>query len=405
MWLAVRRPVGALLASTLLAVTGCGGPEAAPPPGSDVGDWDAVLVEAQGRTVRWALPEADPRLVEVLEREVTPRLADLGVSLDLVAADQPADLVGVDSAGLAAGLGGGSGEDRWRCDWAQQLPNADLVDTRSPALRRDLGADAPGCGSPWRQAHASLVYDADVLAPGDVASVEALLAWARSEPGRFTYPAPPDPTGTLVLRTVLDATIGGPGELAREVDEASDQYAGAARRLWERLVDLAPSLWRGGATYPATARDVERLYATGDVDAYLTLAPERVAPQVADGTYRPSTTQAVPAPGNHGDPSWLALPADADAPSQAAALVLADVLLDPEVQLAMWRDAGAAPVVDPARTEPAVRRGFETTPQSLAGPGGISLVELTRRPRPELAQVYVEGLVGSWAEEVTRSSG
>lgn len=398
MWPVVRRPVAALAAVVLVAVAGCaGGPEAAPRPGPDVDDWDAVLAQAQGQRLSWGLSGADPGVIEVLQREVAPRLAARGVDLALVAPGEgDPDAFSVGSAAAAAGLE----EDRWRCDWAQRLPSAGLV-ARSPALRGDRGADRPGCAAPWRQAHASLVYDAAVLAPDDVASVGRVLAWARTEPGRFTYPAPPDPTGTLVLRTVLDATIGGPGELVREVDEASDQYAGAARRLWERLVDVAPALWRGGAAYPATARDVERLYARGEIDAYLTLAPERVPPRVADGTYRAATRQTVPAPGNLGDPSWLVVPAAADAPTQAAAMVLAEVLLDPEVQLALWQDAGAAPAIDPARTGPAVRRGFAAAPS----PAGLSLAALTRRPRPELAQVYVTGLVQGWADEVLPPPG
>ena len=391
----------AVVGGVVLTLAGCGTPTATPEPAAD--DWGSVLADARGQSVRWGLPGSDAGLVAVLEREVTPRLAALGVRLELAARSEPdLDALSLRSRDVATGLG----EEGWHCDWAQRLPNADLVDTRSPQLRVDLGAEQPGCTSPWRQAHATLVHDIDALDPDDAESIEALLAWAGREPGRFTYPAPPDPTGMLALRTILDDTIGGPGELVREVDEASDQYAGAARRLWERLDAVAPGLWRGGAAYPPSARDVERLYARGEIDAYLTLNPERVAPRVADGTYRASTRQSVPAPGNLGDPSWLVVPGDEQAPgAQAGALVLADVLLEPEVQLALWREAGVAPAIDPARTEPAVRPSLVAAFGTPPDPGGLSLAELTRHPRPELAQVYVRGLEGTWADEVPRSAG
>ncbi len=50
----------------------------------------------------------------------------------------------------------------------------------------------------------------------------------------------------MAVRTILYDTVGGPAPLAGAFDEG--KYAPAATKLWTRLNDVEPALWRGGST-------------------------------------------------------------------------------------------------------------------------------------------------------------
>ncbi|MCY7395815.1 MAG: ABC transporter substrate-binding protein [Nocardioides sp.] len=408
-----RRPLAVLgpVLALALSLAACGGGPAPSAPTADSADWDAVLAEADGQSVRWYLYGGDDVLNTVIDEEVAPRLAELGVTLEPVRIDDTADAVnkvlGEQQAGRTSGgsvdaiwingenFATGVQADLWRCGWSQDLPNARYVDLEAPEVQRDFGTPVEGCESAWQQASSALVYDSADLRPDDVASVSGLLDWARANPGRFTYPAPPDFTGSMAVRTILYDTVDGPGSLVSDAGEASDQYAAVTRLLWARLNAAAPTLWRGGETYPQSQEDVEKLYADGEISAYFTYGPGAVAQKVEDGSYPGSTREAVPSSGNISNTSFVAIPANAE--HQAGALVLADVLQDPEVQLALYEAAGIYPAIDLARTSPEIQAAFAAAPLS---PSVLSIEELTRNAQPELASVFLSGIEQDWTREV-----
>ena len=65
-----------------------------------------------------------------------------------------------------------------------------------------------GQESPWQSATFVYAYDSARTAapPRDL---DALLAYAKAHPGRVTYPAPPDFTGSAFVRQVVAGQ--GPG--------------------------------------------------------------------------------------------------------------------------------------------------------------------------------------------------
>ncbi len=81
--------------------------------------------------------------------------------------------------------------DLWRCGWADELPNAEYVDLTDPAIEADFGVPVEGCEAAWQQASSALVYDSAELSSADVASVDALLAWAAKQPGSLHLPRSP----------------------------------------------------------------------------------------------------------------------------------------------------------------------------------------------------------------------
>jgi putative spermidine/putrescine transport system substrate-binding protein len=399
----------ALAAALAAALTGCAAGSAAPAPGLDPADWPGVLNAARGRTLDWYLSRGDDAINAVVDGYVTDRLAENGITLNVVpvadiadavdkalgerqagrTADGTVDAIWINGENFAAGKQAGL----WYCGYPAALPNARYVDLADPAVATDFGVPVDGCEAAWQRANSALVYDSAQLGESDVASLVTLTDWVRSHPGRFTYPAPPDSTGSMVVRTFLYGTAGDPSVLAGPFNE--ELYAQVADRLWPRLNALERSLWRGGATYPTSQDAVEQLYATGEIAAFFTYDPGAVGDRVADGTYPPTTRTAVPSIGNISDVSSVAIPANS--PDVAAALVLANLLQDPQTQLRFYADASVYPVIDLDRTDPGVRQQFAAVPRS---PAVLPVEELAARALPELDQRYVTAAEDGWTVQV-----
>jgi putative spermidine/putrescine transport system substrate-binding protein len=404
----LRRPA-LLTAAALALVAACSAPAPEPAAAPDPADWDAVLAQARGQTLDWYLYGGDDAVNGFVADYVTPRLAELGVTLATVPVTDTADALNKVLGEVQAGrttdgtvdaiwingenFATGKQAGLWFCGYPAALPNARHVDLTDPAVATDFGTPVDGCEAAWQQASSALVYDSSQLTEADVASLDALEAWARANPGRFTYPAPPDFTGSMVVRTFLYDTGGDPDALPGPFDAA--RFAPVAERLTARLQALEPALWRAGATYPTSQEAVEQLYATGEIAAYFTYGPGTVGNRVADGTFPATTRQAVPDVGNIGNVSNIAIPVNS--PDKAAAMVLANLLQDPQTQLRFYADAGIYPAIDVATTDPATQEAFAAVRPS---PSVLPLEELTANVRPELDSGYVGAVDDAWTAGV-----
>ena len=134
--------------------------------------------------------------------------------------------------------------------------------------------------------------------------------------------------------------IGGPAPLAGPFDAA--KYAPAAAELWARLNALKPALWRGGTTYPQTQDAVEKLYSDGEISAYFTYGPGAVGDKVRNGAVPAIDPRGGAVAGQHRQ-QQLPRQSPTTPHTEAAALVLANVLEDPQTQLALYKAEGIYP--------------------------------------------------------------
>ncbi len=167
---------------------------------------DDVLTPAAARagvTLR-RVPVADTK--EAMNRLLAERQAGTD--------DGAVDLVWVNGDNFATG----KQADAWLCGWSEDLPNMCCVDPGDPLVAEDFGTPVEGCEAPWHKAQFTLVYDAAKVDDPPTTMPE-VLEWARAHPGRFTYPAPPDFTGSVFVRQVLYATAGGHEEVPAQFDQ------------------------------------------------------------------------------------------------------------------------------------------------------------------------------------------
>jgi len=282
----------------------------------------------------------------------------------------------------------------WRCEWAGRLPHSDLLDPDDPLVTTDFGVQTEGCESPWHKAQFTFVYDAGRV-PNPPDSMDGLMRWVEQHPGRFTYPAPPDFTGSVFLRQALYATAGGVEEVPLTYD--AEAFEELAPPTYDRLEALEPSLWREGETYPRDVAALDQLFADGQVDFTMTYGPATLTGLVEDGTFPESTRVLALEEGTVGNASFLAIPVTSGQPE--AAMVVADLALSPEQQ-ALKADPevwGQFTVLDHSRLDEEQQQVFDDLPRSPVVP---PYEVLSENANPELGPEWVPALDEGWRRQV-----
>ncbi|MCA1783329.1 MAG: ABC transporter substrate-binding protein, partial [Intrasporangiaceae bacterium] len=258
----------------------------------------------------------------------------------------------------------------------------------------DFGTPVDGCESPWHKAQFSLVYDSARVSDPPT-TLAGVLDWAERNPGRFTYPAPPDFTGSVFVRQVLYSVSGGYANVSAQFDQAA--YDDLTPALWQRLRDLEASLWREGRTYPRDSVALDTLFADGEVDFTMTYGPATLTELVANGTFPPTTAVLPLDEGTVGNASFLAIPATSG--QTEGAMVVADIALSPEQQAAkadpgVW---GQFTVLSMERLADGDRALFDALPSSPVVP---AYDVLSANANPELSATWVPEIDEGWRTEV-----
>lgn len=371
--------------------------------------WDEVVAAAEGQTVKLWMYGGDEQGNAYVNDVLVPAAAEQGVTLEQVPiADTPdalnrilsevqagetdgeVDLVWVNGNNFGTGKEAGA----WECGWTDLLPNMALTDPADPLLLDDFGTPVDGCEAPWHKAQFTFVYNSDTVT--DVPStLDELLDWARANPGLFTYPAPPDFTGSVFVREVLYSVSGGYENVPLAYSEEAFEELTPA--LYDELTDLAPSLWRGGETYPQNSNELNELFANGEVDFTMTYGPATLTELVADGTYPAGTQVLTLDEGTVGNASFLGLASTSG--SKAGAMVVANLALSVEQQVAkaepdVW---GQFTVLDLDQLSDEERALFEALPSSPVVP---SYDVLSENANPELAAAWVTPIDEAWRAQV-----
>ncbi|SMX43079.1 ABC transporter substrate-binding protein [Actibacterium lipolyticum] len=326
---------------TALAVSALAAPAFADP---NPDDWNSVLTEADGQTVywnawggstatndfiRWAGDQISERYGVTLEHV---KLSDTADAVSRVLAEKTAgkdeggavDLIWINGANFAAMKDAGL----LYGPWAQSLPNWDLVDVEGkPAVTSDFTVPTDGLESPWAMAQVVFYYDTARL-PAPPKSMSELMEWSANNPGRFTFPQPPDFLGTTFLKQALYGLVTDPAVLQGPADAAD--YNATTEPLWAYLADLTPQLWRSGRAYPQTGPRQIQLMADGEIDLAISFSPGEASTAIANGELPDTVRTFVMDGGTIGNASFVAIPYNASA--KAGAMVLADFLLSPQAQ-------------------------------------------------------------------------
>lgn len=344
-----------LFTAILLAVSTFAAPAHAADP--DPQDWPAVLVEAEGQTVYFNAWGGSENINAYLEWAASEMKERFGIELVHVKLDDTAAAVSKVVAEKAAGRDeGGSVDLIWingenfasmkakdllmSPGWAGSLPNRQWVDVDKPTILTDFTVPTDGLESPWGMAKLVFFHDSARTDPASMPkSSDELLAWAKDNPGRFSYPQPPDFIGTSFLKQVLAEQVEDRSVLLEPVDD--QRFEALASPLFDYLDELNPLMWRSGEAYPRNYPAMKQLLADGEVEIIFAFNPAGASSGIANGELADTVRSFTFPGGTLANSHFVAIPYNASA--KAGALVTADFLISPEAQArkqdpAVWGD-------------------------------------------------------------------
>jgi putative thiamine transport system substrate-binding protein len=369
--------------------------------------WDDTLARARGQTVYWNAWGGDEQInayIAWVGEQVAARysvelvhvkLTDTGEAVGRIVAEKASgrngdgsvDLIWINGENFAAL----KLQDLLLGPFAESLPNFRHVDTAGkPTTLIDFTIPTDGFEAPWGMAQFVFVHDAAGV-PVPPRTMAALLEWVRVNPGRFTYPAPPDFIGSTFLKHVLIELTPDPDALQRPVEEAD--FATATAPLWQWLEAAEPHLWRQGEGYPASAPALHQLLDDGEVDFSMAFNPAEASAAIEAGRLPESVRTFILEDGTIGNTHFVAIPFNAA--HAEGAMVVANYLMAPEAQArkqdpTVWGDFT---VLDVASLEPADRERFDRLPRGIATLPPEALTPVRPEPHPSwMTEIEAEWL-------------
>lgn len=367
--------------------------------------------EAHGTTVNFSLYGGDEAINAYVDDYVTPRLKEeYDITLERTPLTDTADavnkLLNEKSAGKDDGtidllwingenFATGAEADLWFGPWAERLPNARYIDWESPSINRDFGYPVEGREAPWGKAQFVMIYDsAEVEDPPK--TMDELRDWTEKNPGRFTYPAPPDFTGNAFIEQALYGVTGEVKTYQKPFDE--QVFEEKSPEVYEFLNEIEPNLWREGKTYPESSTKLDGLYQNGEVYLSMSYNPQLAQRQIEKGLWPEGTRTYLLEGGTLNNTHYVAVPFNSS--NKAGAQVVANFLESPEAQIAKqdpngWGDLTA---LDVDRLPEDAREDLSET----QGEATLSAAELQENRVPEARSEWLLALEDGWQERVLK---
>ena len=277
--------------------------------------------------------------------------------------------------------------------FAQKLPNVQLV-VDPDSIAFDFGYPVDGYEAPYGRAQFVFEYDTAQIA-NPPKTVAALKDWIRANPGRFTYPQPPDFTGSAFIRQIFYAVTGGHEQYLAGWDP--QLFARQSPLLWDWFNDIEPFLWQKGRTYPKDSAFLDTLFSRGEVAFGMSYHPPHAQNKILEGSYPDTVRTFVMEDGSIYNTHFTAIPFNS--PNKAGAIVLANFLISVEAQLSKYRPEnwGDFPALDPKRLSPQDRRRFQAVD---LGPATLGPEQLNPVAVPEIPADYLEAIEQGWRDHV-----
>ena len=280
--------------------------------------------------------------------------------------------------------------------FSQGLPNYQYIDEASKkSLTLDFGTKVDGMESPWGAAQVIFMYDTKTVT-NPPKSMNQLLQYAQANPGRISYPEPPQFLGTTFLKQALIETTHYPNALSKPVLEVD--FAQVTQPLWAFLDKLHPNTWRSGTSFPSSSEQMMRLLDDQEIDLALSFDVSAASVQIDQGNLSNSVRSYVFDKGTIGNTHFVAIPFNSA--STAGAQVVANFLLSPQAQIkkqdpTTWGDLS---VLSYQKLTSNDQIQFDNLPRGIAT---LTLEQLGESlPEPHVS--WVEALEKEWRKRYAK---
>ncbi|MAN53233.1 MULTISPECIES: ABC transporter substrate-binding protein [unclassified Marinimicrobium] len=212
-------------------------------------------------------------------------------------------------------------------DLLSAIPNHVHLLTDELPLLTDFGVPVDGFEVPWGMGQFNIIARDGSFAEPAI-TPEQLLAYAEQNPGRLSYPKPPDFIGTTFLKSLLQALADNDERLYREPSRSAERDLLPV--LWDYLDQLHPLLWKKGQAFPKDSAQQLQWLADGQLHAAFSFNPQEMDSKVGNGRLPETVTQHYFAQGAITNSHYLAVPHNAS--HKAAAKVVINFLISRSAQ-------------------------------------------------------------------------
>lgn len=405
--------VSLALIVALAMIAGCGGSGGDLNPAGEERPFPEIEEAARGTTVNFFMYGGDDATNTYVDEYVAPRLAEeYDVTLERTPVEDIAEVVnkllnerqaGEDEGTVdliwinGENFATGADANLWFGPWSEQIPNAQYVDWESQEVAQDFGYPVEGREAPWGKAQFVMIYDSKEV-PDPPKTPEELRAWVEENPGKFTYPAPPDFTANAFIEQMFYG-LAGDSEYYQQSDFDQAVFDEQAPKLYEFLKEIEPSLWRGGETYPESSARLDELYQNGEVLLNMSYIPQSAQRQVDKGIFPESTRSYLLDYGTLANTHYVAIPFNST--NKEGAQVVANLLEEPEAQIEKQKPSGWGDLtaLELDRLPEDLREQFAEP----SGPATLPLEVLRGNRLPEARSEWLLALEEGWREEVARN--
>lgn len=277
--------------------------------------------------------------------------------------------------------------------FVDKLPNYnEYIDTESEDVTLDFAYPIEGFEAPYGKAQIVMIADTAVVTELPT-STEALMEFVKKNPGKVTYPALPDFTGSAFVRNVIYDICGYEQFLTMEADK--EVVKEAIEPALEYLRQLNPYLWNQGTTFPNSSTTLDNMFADGEVLLNMSYDAYGTAIKIENGTYTETTQTFQFDKGTIGNTNFMAIAVNA--PNKAGAMVAINEMISPEVQAERYDVMKVLPVVDYDKLNDTQKEAFDKVD---LGKGTIPQDELLEKRLPEMKAELVPIIEEIWGEEV-----
>lgn len=406
----MRKLLALLLAFTLLfSFNGCGQKQSGTQElDLSSAEWDEIVEAARGTTVTFYGWGGDENRNNWLNTTVADYVKEhYDIALEVVGMDIN-DILSKLSGEKQAGSETGSidmiwinGENFYSAKdngllygpFTGQLPNMEAyIDLQDPETLNDFCMPIEGYEAPYAKAQMVFFNDSAVT-PEAPASAEELLEFCKKYPGKVTYPALPDFTGSAFVRNIIYELCGW--EQFQDMEADYDTVKAAIEPALDYLRELNPYLWNEGKTFPESSTTVDAMFADGELVMNMSYGPFSVATGIAEGTYTDTTRTFVFDNGTIGNTNYMAIAFNS--PNKAGAMVVINAILSTELQLTQYEQLRELPVVSADKLSAEEQAAFDAVD---LGKGVLSQAELLEHRLPEMPADLVPVIEEIWLNEV-----
>ena len=335
--------------------------------------WDEVLAEADGQTVTWYHWGGSDTWNNFMDVQIAEQAMDCcNVTVEFVHVNDTGEAINRVLGEAEAGkTEGGSVDMIWinaenfitlrQPDllfgpYAGSLPNVQYIDTDGGYYNFDAGWPISGYESLWGTSQLNIEYDSARVNPPT--NIDDFMEYICTDEARglFTYPAPPDFTGTGFITGLLYHYTGETDFWVGRASKITGPFEEQSPALWEKLNEVEECLWREGRTYPNDVSELRELVKNGEVAFSISFGVGNIDVQIEDGVYPETMRQMMFDEGMVANAHYQAIPFNSD--SKAGAMVVANLLQAPENQFTLTNDIGSMPAVVVNRLPDEVQADF-----------------------------------------------